>query len=255
MPLQNEHYIYSQNSPAGMLFNKLKKVFSEKQREIIRYWVKSIPAFLYEEDLSALAKLYGTDKYEHGYTAIYQNYFKKLSAQNIHLLEIGIGGGDNTKFGGNSLKMWAKFFPKAKIHGIDIYDKSLIDYRRIKTYRGDQSDAIFLEQFSNLDIIIDDGGHINQDMIRSFNLLFPKLNKGGYYCIEDIENSYWNESGGDEVDLNNESTVMNYFKSLTDSLNYKVMRRKEIIDTLRKDIEYIHFYSNLIIIKKNSSNG
>lgn len=163
------------------------RLFSEKQREVIRYWLKSIPAYFYQNNLSKLAKLYGTDKYEHGYTEIYQQYFKNIKHKKLRILEIGIGGGENTKYGGNSLKMWAKYFPKSDIFGIDLYDKSLIDYRRIKTFQGSQSDENFLAQFQNLDIIIDDGSHMNSDVIQSFEILFSKLNAGGYYCIEDTQ--------------------------------------------------------------------
>jgi hypothetical protein len=195
--------------------NKFRKtvvsIFSEKQREIIRYWLKSIPAYFYKNDLSKLARLYGTDKFEHGYTEIYSIYFEKVKNKKLRILEIGIGGGENTKYGGNSLKMWAKYFPKSDIVGIDLYDKSLLDYRRIKTFQGSQSDEKFLSQFDNLDIIIDDGGHINSEVISSFEILFPKLNNFGFYIIEDIENSYWMESGGNEEDINDSKTINELF--------------------------------------------
>lgn len=186
----------------------LKRFFSEKQREIIRYWLKSIPAFFYNNDLSNLAQLYGTDKYEHGYTEIYQTYFEKIKNKKLRILEIGIGGGENTKYGGNSLKMWAKYFSNSEILGIDIYDKSLLDYRRIKTYCGSQSDVNFLAQFNNLDIIIDDGSHINSDIITSFEFLFPRLNQGGFYCIEDTQ-----VSGTREYTKGDFPTTLDYFKS------------------------------------------
>lgn len=229
----------------------IKNLFSEKQREIIRYWLKSVPAFFYQSNLSKLAQLYGTDKLEHGYTKIYSTYFQSLKNRKLRILEIGIGGGENIKYGGNSLKMWAKYFPTSKILGIDIYNKSLVDYRRIKTYQGNQTDANFLSQFTNIDIIIDDGGHINSEVIYSFEYLFSKLNLGGFYCIEDIENSYWEESGGSESSLDKKETMINYFKELTDSLNRDIMRNEEIKSALRTDIAFIHFYKNLIVIRKN----
>jgi hypothetical protein len=206
----------------------LKNLFSEKQREIIRYWLKSIPAFFYQNNLSRLAELYGTDKLEHGYTSIYESYFKEIKNKKLRILEIGIGGGENIKFGGNSLKMLAKYFTNSQILGIDIYDKSLIDYRRIKTYRGDQTDADFLSQFSNLDIIIDDGGHINSDIIQSFEFLFSRLNTGGFYCIEDTQ-----VSGLNEYHNANYPSTIDYFKSKTNH-----------------DIEFTKFYEKLIVIKK-----
>jgi hypothetical protein len=62
-----------------------------------------------------------------------------------------------------------------------------------------------------VDIIIDDGGHINSDVISSFEILFPKLNNFGFYIIEDIENSYWMESGGNEEDINDSKTINELF--------------------------------------------
>lgn len=231
--------------------HSIAKLFSEKQREVIRYWLKSIPAYLYRNNLDKLARLYGTDKYEHGYTEIYTKYFEKIKHKKLRILEIGIGGGENTKYGGNSLKMWAKYFPQSDIFGIDIYDKSLLDYRRIKTFLGNQTDEEFLSQFSNLDIIIDDGGHINTDVIKSFEILFPKLNIFGFYIIEDIENSYWIESGGNEEDINDPKTIMNYFKALTDCVNIDIIRNKNILP-LRHDFGFVHFNKNMIVIQKSS---
>jgi len=207
--------------------NFIKSILSEKQREIIRYWLQSIPAFFYQNDLSKLAKLYGTDKYEHGYTEIYQQYFKDIKHKKLRILEIGIGGGENTKFGGNSLKMWAKYFPKSEILGIDLYDKSLLNYRRIKTFQGSQSDKKFLSQFHNLDIIIDDGSHINSDVIRSFEILFPKLNVGGYYCVEDTQ-----VSGSREFTKKVYPETLSYFNQL------KLSSSK------------INFHNGLVIIEK-----
>lgn len=227
-------------------------LFPDKQREIMRYWLKSISAFFYPNDLSKLARLYGTDKYEHDYCSIYEHLFREIKYKKLRILEIGIGGGANTKFGGNSLKMWAKYFPNGEILGIDLYDKSLLDYRRIKTYQGNQTDEIFLSQFQGLDIVIDDGGHVNPDVIKSFEILFPRVNEYGFYIIEDVENSYWQESGGNEFDLDTKYTIMGYFKSLADGVNLEFMRREEMIKSLRNDIGYIHFYQNLIVIQKRT---
>jgi cephalosporin hydroxylase len=202
--------------------------FSEKQREIIRYWLKSFVAFFIQNDLSKLAKFYGTDKFEHGYTVIYDNYFQAIKNQKLRVLEIGIGGGANIKFGGNSLKVWAKYFKNSQILGIDIYDKTLIDYRRIKTYQGNQSDAIFLSQFTDLDIIIDDGSHINKDIIQSFEFLFSQLNSGGYYCIEDTQ-----VSGVEEYHDAYFPSTLDYFKSIDNT-----------------EVGMVQFYEKLVVIKK-----
>jgi len=211
----------------SLYFQFITKILNEKQREIIRYWLKFIPAYFYKNDLSKLARHYGTDKFEHGYTEIYSTYFEKVKNKKLRILEIGIGGGENTKFGGNSLKMWANYFPKSEILGIDIYDKSLLDYRRIKTFQGSQSDEKFLSQFDNFDVIIDDGSHINSDVIKSFEILFPKLNKGGYYCVEDTQ-----VSGSREFTKENYLETLSYFKQINLSSSK------------------VNFYTGLVIIEK-----
>ena len=87
--------------------------------------------------------------------------------------------------------MWKVYFPKAQIFGIDIHDKSALEENRIRIFHGSQSDPTFLEQviatIGTIDIVIDDGSHINEDVIFSFNSLFPSLSKTGIYVIEDTQ--------------------------------------------------------------------
>ena len=67
-------------------------------------------------------------------------------------------------------------------------------------YRGDQSDVAFLEYVledsrGEFDVIIDDGSHVPDHQILTFNKLFGSLKPGGLYIFEDIETSYWNREG------------------------------------------------------------
>lgn len=82
--------------------------------------------------------------------------------------------------------MWKKYFPFCDIYAIDIYDKSALQEKRIKIYQGNQTDEIFLMQVTietgPLDIIIDDGSHINEHIIETFKMLFPALKDGGSLC-------------------------------------------------------------------------
>ena len=150
-------------------------------------------------------------------------HLKKFRFNKINLLEIGVGGYKNPLGGGHSLRMWKKYFPFGRIFSLDIYDKSSLQENRIKIFKGSQIDKDFLEGVSDyigeIDIIIDDGSHINEHVIKSFNILFPKLKDGGVYIVEDTQTSYWEDYGGDSKDLKNPKTMMNYFKNLTDSLN------------------------------------
>ena len=156
--------------------------------------------------------------------------------------------------------MWKKYFPFGNIYSFDIYDKSQLQENRIKIFKGSQIDIEFLneiiKEIGELDIIIDDGSHINEHVIGSFNILFPKLKDGGIYVIEDTQTSYWDweDFGGDSKDLNNPKTIMNYFKSLTDSLNNEEFIIKNYEKSyFDKKIISMHFYHNLIFIYKGNN--
>jgi demethylmacrocin O-methyltransferase len=154
--------------------------------------------------------------------------------------------------------MWKKYFPHARIFSIDIYDKSSLQENRIKIFRGSQVDKNFMEsvcqEIGSIDIIIDDGSHINEHVIETFEMLFPKLKDGGIYVVEDTQTSYWEKFGGDSDDLNNPKTIMNFFKSLTDSLNNKEFIKLNYQQSYYdKKIISMHFYHNLIFIYKGNN--
>ena len=86
-------------------------------------------------------------------------------------------------------------------------------------------------------------------------MLFPKLKKDGIYFIEDIQTSYNHYFGGNPFDLKYSNTHMNYFKNLTDSLNYQEIANpfysRGKYDGLIKNISFFH---NMIVIKKGINN-
>lgn len=237
----------------------IKKFFNEKNRRVIRRNLNLLKSLTHWNNLDEIGRIYETDKIiGHYYTQHYYSHFKKMRYKKINLLEIGVGGYKNPKSGGDSLRMWKTYFPFAQIYGIDIYDKKLLEEKRIKIFQGSQIDSKFLDDVyksaKSFDIIIDDGSHINEHVIETFKILFPKLNNGGVYVIEDTQTSYWEEFGGSSKDLKNEKTMMNFFKQLTDGLNHKEFK----IDNYEagyfdKKIIAIHFYHNLIFIFKGNN--
>ena len=223
-------------------------------------WLIDLPSeVFFGADLKVLATIYGTDKWNrHWYAQHYEDLFNKIRRKRINLLEIGIGGDENPRKGGNSLRMWRAYFPKGRIFGIDICDKSAHDRGRIKTFCGSQADPEFLDsvmrEIGEVDVIIDDGSHINSHMIFTFQHLFPHLAAGGYYIVEDTQTSYWPGSfGGNETDRNDPATAMGYFKSLTDGLNWREFKNSHTPNYFDLNIESIAFYHNLIAIKKRLS--
>jgi demethylmacrocin O-methyltransferase len=237
----------------------LRKKLSKSSQRRLRNLFDDIKAIGLGNNLNRLGKIYRTDKIgNHFYTPHYRLHLKNLKYKRINLLEIGVGGYENTQAGGNSLRMWKKYFPFGKIFSIDIYDKSVLQENRIKIFCGSQIDRNFLDKVTNeigsIDIIIDDGSHINEHVIESFKLLFPKLNDRGIYVIEDTQTSYWTDYGGDSENLTNPDTTMNFFKSLTDSLNSEEFVNPDYKrNYFDKNIASMHFYHNLIFIYKGNN--
>jgi methyltransferase family protein len=222
-------------------------------------WLANIPCnILFGRNLKTLATIYVSDKWNsHWYAQYYEDIFRRERRRRVSVLEIGVGGYDDPVMGGSSLRMWNGYFPNGRIYGIDLYDKSPHDRRRIKTFRGSQTDSRFLDmvvrEIGKIDVIIDDGSHRNEHILFAFQHLFPHLADGGVYAIEDIQTSYWSEYGGNEVDCNDTGTAMGYFKSLADGLNWEEYRGNYSPTYLDQNIKWIAFYHNLIIIRKGSN--
>lgn len=220
-------------------------------------------AFLYRKELRRLAVVFGTDKEgAHFYAGHYQHHFQHMRRRDINLLEIGIGGYQNPKAGGQSLRMWKAYFTKGKIFGIDIHKKRYHDEKRIKTFKGSQTDDDFLksvaEEIGGIDIVIDDGSHRNTHVIKTFKTLFPLLKHDGIYVIEDLQTSYWEEMKGTvwdgSKDLDAPFTSMNFLKRLVDGLNYEEFSHDDYAPTyFDRNIISVHFYHNLAFIYKGDN--
>jgi hypothetical protein len=216
-------------------------------------------------NLNKLAKKYKSDKYgSHFYTPVYQKYMEGKKNKKINIFEIGVGGLEpkigysGLKTGGESLLMWRDFFTKGKIIGLDIVKKKLNFGKRVEIFHGSQSDPQILnkiiKKYKKFDFIVDDGSHRYKDVKYSFEYLFRFLKKGGYYFIEDTQSSYIRELGGDGANLDNQKTVINYFKKIIDKLNHKEIENPYYkAGFFDKNITEIHFYHNLIVIKKDNN--
>lgn len=209
--------------------------------------------FVYRNDLTLLAAHFGTDKWgKHWYAQHYQRYFAPYKRERINLLEIGVGGYEDSTEGGESLRMWKAYFPKAKIVGIDICDKTQFVEPRIDIRQCDQTDSESLRKLSaeygGFDLIIDDGSHLNHHVIETFQILFPLLHPQGIYAVEDIQTSYWPTWGGG---LDNQGSSMAFFKRLADGLNYVDYPDESYQPTyFDRHIVEIAFFHNLIFIRK-----
>ena len=210
-------------------------------------------------NLNLLAALCGTDKYgAHDYTPVYHELMSRSCKEPVRLLEIGVGGFQGG-LGGESLLMWAAYFPKGKVYGIDIHDKTALSRGRITVLQCSQTDRPGLvrvgEAHGPFDFIIDDGSHASPHQIESFRILWPFIKDRGVYIIEDVQTSYWPAFGGGTFGSEDYArSCVSYFKGLVDSVNLP-----EFLEPARPGLPLdptigrIAFHHNLIVLTKDAS--
>lgn len=127
----------------------------------------------------------------HGYTVEMAKVFDPIRDQPLKFCEIGVGGGE-------SIRAWLDYFPNAQIYGIDfVSDTNIFNrtegkpYARYTFSHGDQTDRTMWACFRancgvDWDVILDDGGHFNDQTIISFEEMWPHVKSGGLYIIEDL---------------------------------------------------------------------
>lgn len=151
-------------------------------------------------NLTDLAARFGSDKgaAKHRYTELYHMLFHPLRQQPITFLEMGlqIGGPEHGQSADRettdlpSVRMWLEYFPKARIHGLDVSDFGWFAQDRFTFHRCDMDDRAALAasaaNLPPLDIVIDDASHASHHQQNAFLELFPRLKPGGLYIIEDL---------------------------------------------------------------------
>ena len=194
------------------------------------------------------------------YMDIYQKYFDPIKnrKEKINILEIGV-------FQGGSIELWNNYFgpSKCNIYGIDIEPKcKKVEelYGNVKILIGDQGDKNFLNniisQLPDMDIIIDDGSHMMNDQITTFEILFPKVIMDGIYICEDLHTSYWPICGGG---YKKDGTFIEYIKNYIDKLNAYHCHDNDWceknsnlhIDNFTKTCYSMHFYDSIVVLEKS----
>ncbi len=209
--------------------------------------------------LGDIGKHFGTDKcdlqhtFQLSYLDVYETYFRSLRDRDVALVEIGVREGC-------SLRTWKEYFPKGRIYGIDIDPNCAeIVEDRIAVAIGSQDDEEFLAHCfpgaPEFDIIIDDGSHINEHIIASFEFLFHhRLKSGGIYVIEDLKQSY--RQLEKELNVSQTWPGMKY-NSKPDELNNDradfdrfILEYVKQMDHRNGNVLSVHFWSQMCIITK-----
>jgi len=205
--------------------------------------------------LQEIGRINGTDKHDGNHTFsgrtyldIYDEYFSPYKNTVTCLLEIGV-------LRGQSLKTWRDYFHNAQIWGIDIDPTANLDYgERINVITGSQVDLSALNNIApnqEFDIIIDDGSHLVDHIITTYEFLWPRVKSGGYYVMEDLGCTY-----GDNTPLidiwpgQNLNPPGTNFVNDRNKLNAFFMELVHGIDARKSNIRNISFTYSQCFIKK-----
>jgi hypothetical protein len=130
----------------------------------------------------------GIWKWRH-YFDIYDRHLARFRGGPVRIVEVGV-------FGGGSIGMWRDYFgPDVHIYGVDI-DSSCrsLEGPGVEIFIGDQSDPAFWQSFlasdPEIDIVLDDGGHLAAQQSVTLECLLPAMRPGGVYICEDIQGAF-----------------------------------------------------------------
>lgn len=198
----------------------------------------------------------------HHYFPIYERSFERYRGKAPKMLEIGVQNG-------GSSRMFADWLGEGThITGADI-DPACAKHSipgKIDIYIGDQANTDFLDMLIDKhgpwDIILDDGGHTNNQIITSFQRLFPKLNEGGTYLIEDTHAHWMGEEFRDHPrGLSVVSMVADLFDNMHrwsgDKSKFahwhvppELRGRPTPAPYLTRHVQAVHLYDSVIVIEK-----
>lgn len=246
--------------------------FSLYKRNLIYFFKKKINIDFEnnkkKNSLESLFKKYGTDKASfldnnkrgHGYTKFYLHHFKELrKKKNLKILEIG-------SYSGASAAAFSKFFSKSKIFCLDInlinfkyYSKNIytfgLDAKNLKHIKSFfKKIKIHFNREVKFDIIIDDGSHHQEDIIKFLKIFFKYLANKGYYVIEEYKfpNFFQHLRVKGEPKIDKLIKCLKKKKYLKSNILDKSTQKK-----FHEDISKINYYkgyykySNIVFFKKN----
>ena len=234
---------YARNAPEGL------EEWHERGRAFAESWAaaESAPP---QHDENPLREFFagrtegrGIWKWDH-YFDLYHRHFERFRNTAVQILEIGI-------YSGGSLDMWHDYFgPDCRVYGVD-NEPACVHYEdeTTRVFIGDQADRAFWRTFRQevpeLDIVVDDGGHMPDQQATSLEELLPHLRPGGVYVVEDVHG------------IGNPFAA--YIRGLVESLNaydgiadYKDPERRKVSRTagFQAWIGSIHNYPFATVIEK-----
>ena len=228
--------------------------FLEEKINLNSFAIKN--PFLFDKDLDFLFEYFNSDKGEkyinqytqpskknkikiqaHGYSKFYQDIFYPIKNEKLNIIEIG-------SFYGNASAALFFYFKNSKIYGADI-NPDMFRYKsdRVKSFYVNSSSLSsikneIINKNIKFDIIIEDASHMLKDQIISLFYLFPILNKGGYFIVEELDFPETREDMRTSNDISDLKTIL-----------INIMKKKDFVSPYIDEKSKKYFLDNIESIK------
>ena len=175
------------------------------------------------------------------YFQVYEELLSQYRGKSITFVEVGV-------LNGGSLFMWRNFFgPQARIIGIDFNPLAKRwEQDGFEIHIGSQSSPnfwkTFFSQVGPVDVLLDDGGHTNEQQIVTTHEAIPFIKDGGLLLVEDVHASYFKDFGNPS-----KYSFINYAKQFVDVVNSRFPGVQPVPqDLFKKAVYSVHFYDSIV---------
>lgn len=180
------------------------------------------------------------------YFDIYERHLRRFRGMSPVMIEIGV-------MGGGSMAMWKEYFGRgSRIVGLDIDPQCKAhEAEGIEVFIGSQDDPALVDaifaRYPKVDIVLDDGSHIMQHMVASFELMYERVQPHGVYLVEDTHTCYWSEYGGG---LKREGSFMEFVKHKLDEINAVHARGALPVSAFTRSTDCIACYDSIVVFER-----
>ena len=180
------------------------------------------------------------------YFEIYQRHLERFRGKSPVMVEIGV-------WGGGSMAMWKEYLgPGSRIVGIDIDpDCRVHQSDDADVFIGSQDDPSIIDavfaKYPRVDIVLDDGSHMMNHMIATFELMYARMHANGVYMVEDTHTCYWEEHGGG---VGRAGSFMEFAKQKLDEMNASHTRGALPISDFTRSTDHMSFYDSVVVFER-----
>jgi hypothetical protein len=179
--------------------------------------------------------------YKHSaYFQVYEELLSKYRGKNITFVEVGV-------LNGGSLFMWRDYFgPQARIIGLDFNPLAKRwEKDGFEIHIGSQSNPAFWTNFYQsvgmIDVLLDDGGHTNEQQIVTTYHSIPFIKDDGILIVEDVHASYLKDFGNPS-----RYSFINYAKLFVDGVNARFPGVDIKRSTFKDAVYSVSFYDSIV---------